>query len=60
MNNGKRSVLDVTHISSRNGTSFRVTLPRKVVESIGLTPEDNVVVFFLENGKVVLEKLKEI
>ncbi len=60
MSNGKRSILDVTHISTRNGTSFRVTLPRKVVDSIGLTPQDNVVVFFLEDGKVILDKLKEI
>lgn len=60
MSNGKKAVLDVTHVSTRNGSSFRVTLPRKVVEHIGLTSEDNVIVFFLEDGKIVLDKLRQL
>lgn len=59
MADNKRTILDVTHLSSRNGTSYRITLPKKVVECIGLTQEDNVVVFLLENGKIVLDKVRD-
>lgn len=54
----KSSILDVAHVSSRNGTSYRVTLPKSVVNLIDLTPDDPVVVFYLKNGKLVLDKLK--
>ncbi len=53
----KKSIIDVTHVSTRTGNSFRITLPRKVVEIMGLTTEDNILMFAHEDGKVILEKL---
>lgn len=58
MGNEKGVVLDYTRVSTRKGNSYRITLPRKVVENIGLTPEDNVVVFYLEDGKLKLDRVR--
>ena len=56
----ERKVLEISHISARSGNSFRVTLPKKVVDYLELTEEDLAVVFVLENGKIVIEKLKHL
>ncbi len=56
MRNGEKRNLDFAHVSGGNGSSYRITLPRSVVESIGLTEDDRIVVFYLENGKLVLER----
>lgn len=53
----RKTIIDVTHVSTRTGNSFRITLPKKVVEIMGLTTEDNILMFTNEDGKVVLEKL---
>ncbi len=52
----KRELLDVAHVSSK-GTSFRITVPRKVVSVLELKDED-IVAFYLEDGKIILESLK--
>lgn len=58
-NDGKRSILDVAHVTSR-GKSFRITLPRKIAETLHLDGNDDIVVFFIEeNGSVVLEKMRK-
>lgn len=57
MTSTRKSIIDVTHVSTRTGNSYRITLPKKVVEIMGLTSEDNVLMFTHEDGKVVLEKL---
>ncbi len=58
-NDGKRSILDVAHVTSR-GKSFRITLPRKIAETLQLKGNDDIVVFVKEeNGSVVLEKMKK-
>lgn len=55
----KRTILDITHVSSL-GTSFRITLPKKVAESLGLTKEDGIIVFYKdENGSVTIDKLRQ-
>lgn len=55
----RRTILDVTHVSSR-GTSYRITLPKKVAESIKLTGNDDIVVFYMEeDGKIVIDSLKQ-
>lgn len=57
---GKRTIVDITHVSSL-GTSFRITLPKKVAESIGLTKDDNIVVFYKdEDGSISLDKLRQV
>lgn len=54
-----RKILDVTHISSR-GSSYRITLPKKVAAQLSLSNEDDIVVFYQEGeGKIFLEKLKQ-
>ncbi|MEM0157913.1 MAG: AbrB/MazE/SpoVT family DNA-binding domain-containing protein [Thermoplasmataceae archaeon] len=45
---GKGTLLDVAHITSR-GTSYRITIPRKVVERLGLGPDD-IVAFYDDDG----------
>ena len=55
----KRSIIDITHVSSL-GTSYRITLPKKVAESIGLTKDDNIVVFYKEqDGIISIDKLRQ-
>ena len=44
--------LDVTHISPR-GSSYRITLPLKVVKKLGLNP-DGIVAFGEHDGEVVV------
>lgn len=54
----KKTILDVAHVTSR-GKSFRITLPKKIAESLQLDGEDDIVVFFKEDdGSVVLEKMR--
>ena len=53
-----RKILDVTHISSR-GTSYRITLPKKVAAQLNLSSEDDIIIFYQEDlGKITLEKLR--
>ena len=59
MTSGK-SIVDVTHVSTRTGNSFRITLPKKVIEIMGLTTEDNILMFAHEDGKIILEKLPRV
>ncbi len=55
----KRSILDVAHVTSR-GKSYRITLPRKVAESIQINGDDEILVFFKEDdGTVTLEKMRK-
>lgn len=51
----KKKLLDVTHISSR-GTSYRITLPKKIVEKLGLKADD--IVAFYEDDGVKIDKLQ--
>ncbi len=53
-----RQVLDVTHVYSM-GSSFRLTVPKKVAKSMGLNREDNIVIFYIENdGVISIEKFQ--
>lgn len=52
----KKELLDVAHVSSK-GTSFRVTLPRKIVAHLALKDED-IVAFYMEDGRIIIESLK--
>lgn len=51
----KKPIIDVTHISAR-GTSFRITLPKKVVKRLNLT-EDDIIAFFDDDG-VKIDKIQ--
>lgn len=58
-NENRRTIIDVTHVSSR-GSSYRITLPRKVADTIRLESDDDIVVFYKEeDGRVVIEKLRQ-
>ncbi|MCL4336712.1 MAG: AbrB/MazE/SpoVT family DNA-binding domain-containing protein [Candidatus Thermoplasmatota archaeon] len=53
-----RKILDVTHISSR-GSSYRITLPKKVAAELNLSNEDDIIIFYQEElGRITLEKLR--
>ena len=56
LNFGIMKVLDVTHISSR-GSSFRITLPKKVIKKLGLA-EDDIITFIEDGGRIYIEPLK--
>lgn len=56
LNFGIMKVLDVTHISAR-GSSFRITLPKKVIKKMDLK-EDDIITFVEKEGEVVLRKMK--
>ena len=60
MENGKKTLLDIAHIETRNGISIRITLHKKVVERLNLAPEDNILVFVQDGGKIYLDKLKHL
>ena len=49
-------VLDVTHISSR-GSSFRITLPKKIIKKMDLK-EDDIITFIEDQGRVYIEALR--
>ena len=49
-------ILDVSHISSR-GSSFRITLPSKIIKKFGLMPDD-LIVYGEKDGEIVLRKMK--
>lgn len=51
----KRKLIDVTHISSR-GSSFRITLPKKIINRLNLS-EDDIIAFYEEDG-VKLDKIQ--
>ena len=55
-NFGIMKVLDVTHISAR-GSSFRITLPKKVIKRMDLK-EDDIVTFIEDGGRIYIEPLK--
>lgn len=52
---GPMKLIDVVHVSSK-GTSFRVTVPRKVTKYLGLEDQD-ILAFYYDNGGVVVKKL---
>ena len=52
----KRTLLDISHVSKR-GTSLRVTLPKKVCTFLSVNQQD-IVGFYLDGGKIVIEKMK--
>ena len=51
----KKKIIDVAHISSR-GASYRITIPKKVIERLGIDPED--IIAFVEDDGVKLEKIR--
>lgn len=53
---GKKELIDVAHVSAK-GTSYRITVPRKIVAALGLRDED-IVAFYKENGRIIVESLK--
>lgn len=55
LNFGMMKVLDVTHISSR-GSSFRITLPERVIKKLRLA-EDDIVTFYEDGNRVYIDKL---
>lgn len=59
MSNSKRTFLDVSHVSTRSGNSYRLTLPKKVVKSLDLKKSDSILIFSIEDGKIILEKLRQ-
>lgn len=54
-----RAVVEISHVSAV-GSSFRITLPKKIVNMLDLSDDDNIVIFYKEeNGSITLERLKD-
>jgi hypothetical protein len=53
---GIMRILDVSHISSR-WSSFRITLPKKIIRKLGLSNEE-IISFGEKDGEVVIKKMK--
>jgi len=51
----KGALVDVAHITSR-GTSYRITIPKRVVDKLGLGPDD--IVAFYEDDGIKIRKLE--
>ena len=49
-------IIDISHISSR-GSSFRITLPRKIIKKMDLN-KDDIITFVEKDGEVVLRKIE--
>lgn len=49
-------IINVTHTFSRRSL-FRITLPKKIIESLSLSSND-IVTFIEKDGKKVLRKMK--
>ena len=51
----KKPIIDVTHISARD-SSFRITIPKKVIKKLNLTEED--IIAFYDDEGVKIDKIK--
>lgn len=51
----KKKLIDVAHISSR-GSSFRITLPKRVIHRLDLN-EDDIIAFYEDDG-VKIDKIQ--
>lgn len=51
----KKKLLDVTHISSR-GSSYRITLPKRVISRLNLKDDD--IIAFYEDDGVKIDKIQ--
>lgn len=51
----KKSIIDVTHISGR-GSSYRITLPKRVIKKLDLS-DDDIIVFYDDDG-VKIDKIR--
>ena len=52
---GKKEIVDVTHVYVK-GNSYRITVPRKVGEELGLV-DGSLLSFVREDGKIFIENL---
>lgn len=50
-----KKIIDVTHVSAR-GTSYRITIPRKIAKRLGL--EDGDIPKFTDDNGVKISKLE--
>ncbi|MCL4337427.1 MAG: AbrB/MazE/SpoVT family DNA-binding domain-containing protein [Candidatus Thermoplasmatota archaeon] len=51
----KKKLIDVTHISSR-GSSYRITLPKRVISRLNLKDDD--IIAFYEDDGVKIDKIQ--
>lgn len=51
----RKPIIDVTHISAR-GTSYRITIPKKVIKRLNLS-EDDIIAFYEDEG-VKIDKIQ--
>ncbi len=49
-------LLDVSHVSKR-GSSLQITVPKKITEMLGIKDHE-VIGFYEENGRIIIEKMK--
>lgn len=44
--------------SEKNTLSYRISLPAQIICDLGVTPENKVVLLYMEDGKLIIEKDK--
>jgi antitoxin component of MazEF toxin-antitoxin module len=52
----ERKLIDVAHVSKR-GSSLRISIPRKVAESIGIS-EGEILGFYSDGERIFVEKMR--
>ena len=52
----EKKIVDVTHVYVK-GNSYRITIPRKVGEELGLS-DGSILSFVKEDGKIFIENLR--
>ena len=53
--NNKKELIDITR-TSKQGTSLRITLPKKIAEKLTIK-EGEFLGFYLDENKVILERI---
>ncbi len=51
-----KTLIDVSHVSKKS-KSLRITIPKKVIDELRIQPSE-ILGYYLEDGKIVLEKIK--
>lgn len=53
---GEKKLVDVAHVSKR-GSSLRISIPRKVAESIGIS-EGEILGFYSDGERIFVERME--
>ena len=52
----EKKLIDVSHVSAK-GKTVRISVPKRVLELLGVNHGD-IIAYYLENGSIVIEKVR--